>query len=143
MYLPQKTNFLTVSTHVNFTDDELKHLLDIIGIEKHTPKYILYQACVKANHIVCIRVDDELIAVARSMDDNCWNANIDFIAIHPAHDNEDIQNLLMTTMLTQLNCVKNIHVTATIGSNMPLLCRKLGIPSVKSHNSIKLVQNFG
>lgn len=143
MYLSQKTNSLTVSTHVNFTDDELKKMLDIIGIEKHTPKYILYQACAKANHIVCIRVNDELIAVARSMDDNCWNANVDFIAIHPAHNNDDIRDLLMTTMLSQLSCVKNIHITATIDGNMPLLCQKLGIPSVKSHNSIKLMQNFG
>lgn len=99
----------TISRRVPSGED-LKQLLESVGWASHLTADELCKAFEAAQHLVAFYDFDKLIAIARSMDDNIWSANIDCVVVHPDYRNHGIGSAVVRELLKDISHIKCISV---------------------------------
>lgn len=70
----------------------------------------LVEAFKNSSHVVSIWEDEVLIGLIRSMDDDCWSANIDCLVVHKNYQNKGIGSKLLSELLKDISHIQYINV---------------------------------
>lgn len=100
----------TISRKVPSGED-LKQLLESVGWASHLTADELRKAFETVPHLVAFYDLDKLIAIARSMDDNIWSANIDCVVVHPDYHNHGLGSNIVRELLKDIGHIKCISVS--------------------------------
>lgn len=101
----------TLYEYVAFTPEMLRVLLNSVQMELDTPIDTLMRAFKRSTHITCVMTDGQLVGIARSMDDDCWSANIDFVVVHNDYQHRGIGKMMLGNLLQQMKSVPCISVS--------------------------------
>ena len=134
-------NCYIVENGICFSKSEIRELFDSVGWEAETPAETLMLAFHRASHVVCIRdaQSNKLIAIARSMDDGCWNANIDCVVVHHEFQKKGVGTLLVSSLLEELKELPCISVSPNCKQAAPFY-EKFGFAMVKTGCLLQLVK---
>lgn len=132
-------SYLINITSEGLRERDLRELFDSVNLETETSSNILIKAFSNASHISYITFDDKLIAIARSMDDDCWNANIDCVVVHKDYHYKGVGTLLMNNLLEQLRNVPCISLSPNFKS-VKGFYEKFGFKEVETGCLLQLIK---
>lgn len=115
-------------------------MFNSVNLEDDTSTDLLMRAFCSANYICCITFNNKLVALARSMDDNCWNANIDCVVMHKDHQHKGIGTMLMKILLEQLEKVSCISLSPNF-REVKGFYERLGFREVESGCLLQIVKD--
>lgn len=93
-----------------FNQKDLQELFTSVQWKSAKEPQRLVEAFKNSSHVVSIWEDEKLIGLIRSMDDDCWSANIDCLVVHKDFQKKGIGTQLLSELLEDLNKVQYINV---------------------------------
>lgn len=92
---------------------QVKDLLNALGIHNEDPLNIHF-GLLASKHSVCAydvndNGEEKLIAIARALDDTCYNAYLDYVIIHPDYRHKKIATEICTQLIASLKDVTHIY----------------------------------
>ena len=91
-----------------FKNGEIKNYIDD---KQFYP--IIEKAIANSSHIVAAYDGDKIVGLIRSMDDDCWSANIDCCVVHKNYQNLGIGITMLKKLLKSIEHIENISVSPT------------------------------
>lgn len=93
-----------------FKYEDLENLFASVNWKSAENPKKLVKAFKYASHVISVWENNILIGIIRSMDDNCWSANIDCLVVHKDFQNKGYGKLLLTELLKELENIEYINV---------------------------------
>lgn len=94
----------------NFKAEDLRELFSSVEWDSAAYPEKLISAFQNSSHVISVWEDSTLIGIVRSMDDDCWSANIDCLVVHKKYQNQGLAKILMTELLKDLQNITYINV---------------------------------
>lgn len=121
--------------------NDLRDVFDSVNLERDTPIDVLIKALNRSSHICCITINGRLVALARSMDDSCWSANIDCVVVHRDHQHKGVGTILMNNLLEQLSNVPCISLSPNF-KEVKGFYEKFGFKEVETGCLLQIIKNM-
>lgn len=99
---------------------ELKDLFTSVGWATMLSEDELYKAITNSSHLATYYKDGKLVAIARSMDDGIYSANIDLVVVHRDYQGCGIAKQVVKSLLNELQHIKYINVSPNESKNISL-----------------------
>lgn len=110
-----KMKALNLNTNITYKTEnitgDLLELFHSVGWHKNTNKETIEKAIANSSHIVAAYDGDKIVGLIRSMDDDCWNANIDCCVVHKNYQNLGIGTTMLRKLLKSIEHIENISVS--------------------------------
>lgn len=127
----------TVRDSKDFKQDEIKELFSSVGWELSIPAEVLYNAMMNSTNIITAWEDDELIGLARSMDDGCWSANIDCLIVRSDYQRRGVGKSLLNALLEKTENITYISVSPSDSANVEFY-KKLGFKAIDGSRLLQI-----
>lgn len=123
--------------------DGIRKVYESVGWIGHNNEKIeeIYKA---STHVVLVKNDDEIIAVARALSDGVFNAAIYDVVVKEKHQGQGIAKRILEEFLNEFDSLSCIHLISTT-ENVEFY-RKLGFKKLKTgmaiYRSLKLENEY-
>ena len=94
----------------SFSEKDLYELFSSFNWKSADNPKKLVEAFEKSSNVVSAWEGNCLIGIIRSMDDSCWSANIDCLAVHKDFQGKGVAKKLMQELLNDLKNIVYINV---------------------------------
>lgn len=98
--------------------NDLLSLFHSVGWCESTSAETISYAMSKSSHIVTAWCDSQLVGLIRSMDDDCWSANIDCLVVHKDFQNIGVGKELVKELLEMVKHIETISVSPNEKENI-------------------------
>lgn len=93
-----------------FDEKDLKELFSSVNWKSSKEPERLVKAFKNSSHVISAWEKEKLIGIIRSMDDDCWSANIDCLLVHKDYQKKGLGIKLLLELEKDLNHIQYINV---------------------------------
>lgn len=131
---------MRISEDKHFSADALKELFTSVGWELEINPAILQSAMLHSSHVLSMWEGDKLIGLIRSMDDDCWSANIDCLVVHKDYQSKGIATQLIKCLIDKIGHIEYISVSPNESKNFGLY-ENCGFHRVEDGGLLQIVKS--
>lgn len=128
---------MKISNTKNFSSTALVELFSSVNWLGSTNPAVLQSAMLHSTRVFSAWDGDKLVGLIRSMDDDCYSANIDCLLVHRDYQKQGIATQLLNRLLEDLKSVEFVSVSPNLRSNFGLY-QNVGFEEVRTGGLLQL-----